>query len=193
VDLLIRAAARLRAEGAEFVVRIAGEGPDWARLQRLAHELGVGDRITFLGPLMESEVRTEYGRATAFALPCQVLPNGDRDGLPNVLLEAMAHGLPVVSTTLAGVREAVTDGETGLLVSPRDEVGLAETLERLFSDGALRARLGARARQRVAERFDRRANLPAVHTALARAGLIPALARHEQTAADAALKELTAA
>jgi glycosyltransferase involved in cell wall biosynthesis len=193
VDLLIRAAARLRAEGAEFAVRIAGEGPDWARLQRLAHELGAADRITFLGPLMESEVRTEYRRATAFALPCQVLPNGDRDGLPNVLLEAMAHGLPVVSTTLAGVREAVTDGESGLLVAPRDEVGLAEALRRLFTDSALRARLGANARQQVARRFDRHANLPAVHAALADAGVIPALTRHEQTAADAALRELTAA
>jgi glycosyltransferase involved in cell wall biosynthesis len=193
VDLLIRAAARLRVEGAEFFVRIAGEGPAWAQLQRLAHELGVADRVTFLGPLMESEVRTEYRRATVFALPCQRLPNGDRDGLPNVLLEAMAHGLPVVSTTLPAVREAVTDGESGLLVAPRDEVGLAEALERLFSDCALRARLGARARQRVAERFDRRANLPAMHAALASAGLIPVLARHEEMAANPALKELTAA
>jgi len=172
VDLLIRAAARLRAQGREFAVRVAGEGPDWARLQRLAHELGTADRVTFLGPLMESEVRTEYRRATVFALPCQVLPNGDRDGLPNVLLEAMAHGLPVVSTTLAGVREAVTDGDSGLLVAPRDEAGLAEALGRLFADSALRARLGARARRCVVERFDRRANLPDVHAALARAGLL---------------------
>src|SRR5262249_53513514 len=155
------------------------------RLQRLAHELGVADRVTFLGPLTESEVRMEYRRATAFALPCQQLPNGDRDGLPNVLLEAMAHGLPVVSTTLAGVREAVVDRESGLLVAPRDEVGLAEALGRLFSDTALRVRLGARARQRVAERFDRRATLPAVHAALTSAGLIPALARHEEMTAEA--------
>jgi glycosyltransferase involved in cell wall biosynthesis len=193
VDLVIRAAAELRARGVDFVVRIAGEGPEWARLQRLAHELGVADRVTFLGPLMESEVRTEYGGATVFALPCRLLPNGDRDGLPNVLLEAMAHRVPVVSTTLAGVREAVVDGESGLLIAPGDEVGLADTLERLFSDGALRTRLGATARRRVGERFDRRANLPAVHAALASAGLIPALARPEQTGADAALKELTAA
>ena len=193
VDLLIRAAALLRARGADFVVRIAGEGPEWARLQRLAHELGVADRITFLGPLTESEVRAEYGSATVFALPCQVLPNGDRDGLPNVLLEAMAHGLPVVSTTLAGVREAVVDGESGLLVAPRDEVGLAHALERLLADGALRARLGAQARRRVAERFDRHANLPAVHTALAGAGLIPALTPPEEAAVSPAVRELTAA
>lgn len=193
VDLLIRAAALLRARGVDSLVRIAGEGPEWARLQRLVHELGVADRITFLGPLTESEVRAEYGRATVFALPCQVLPNGDRDGLPNVLLEAMAHGLPVVSTTLAGVREAVVDGESGLLVAPRDDVGLADALERLLGDFALRARLGANARQRVAERLDRRANLPAVHTALASAGVIPTLVGPHETAGSAAVRELTAA
>jgi glycosyltransferase involved in cell wall biosynthesis len=193
VDLLIRAAALLRARGADFMVRIAGDGPEWARLQRLVHELEVADRVTFLGPLMESEVRAEYGRASVFALPCQLLPNGDRDGLPNVLLEAMSHGLAVVSTTLAGVREAVVDGESGLLVAPRDEVALADALERVLADGALRARLGAKARQYVAERFDRRANLPAVHTALASAGLIPTVASPEETAANAVVRELTAA
>jgi glycosyltransferase involved in cell wall biosynthesis len=189
LEMLVRAAALLRLRGADFIVRIAGEGPEWARLQRLAHQLGVADRITFLGPLMESEVSAEYRRAAVFALPCQVLANGDRDGLPNVLVEAMAHGLPVVSTTLAAVREAVVDGECGLLVAPRDEVGLADALERLLSDDALRARLGARARRRAAKRFDRRAHLPAVHAALASVGLIPARARPGEVAA----KELTAA
>jgi glycosyltransferase involved in cell wall biosynthesis len=193
VDLLIRAAARLSAQGTEFAVRIAGEGPEWARLQRLAHELGVADRITFLGPLMESEVQTEYRRATVFALPCQVLPNGDRDGLPNVLLEAMAHGMPVVSTTLAGVREAVVPEESGLLIAPRDEAALADALRRLFVDGDLRARLGATARRHVAERFDRRANLPAVHAALAEAGLVPRPTVSEEISVRAAVKELTAA
>ena len=189
-DLLIRAAARLRARAVEFSVRIAGEGPEWARLQRLAHELGVSDRVSFLGPLTESEVRAEYGQATVFALPCQILPNGDRDGLPNVLLEAMAHGLPIVSTTLAGVREAVVHGESGLLVSPEDEIGLADALERLFLDTALRGRLGSKARERVAERFERRANLPAVHSALTDAGLIPDLPAPREPVAR---KELTTA
>jgi glycosyltransferase involved in cell wall biosynthesis len=193
IELLIRAAARLHLRGADFVVRIAGEGPEWARLQRLAHEVGVDDRVTFLGPLTEYEVRAEYRRATVFALPCQLLANGDRDGVPNVLVEAMAHGLPVVSTTLAGVREAVVDGESGLLVPPRDEVGLAAALERLFSDGALRARIGASARRRVAERFDRGANLPAVHAALASAGLIPGLPSDEEAAARMAAKKLAVA
>jgi glycosyltransferase involved in cell wall biosynthesis len=177
LETLIRAAALLRLRGADFRVRIAGEGPEWARLQRLVHELGVADQVAFLGPLMEPEVRTEYRRAAVFTLPCRVLENGDRDGLPNVVLEAMAHGLPVASTTLAGVREAVVDGECGLLVSPGDESALADALQRLLSDGALRSRLGAQARSRVLRRFERAANLPAVHAALADVGLIPGCGR----------------
>jgi glycosyltransferase involved in cell wall biosynthesis len=193
LETLIRAAALLRLRGAAFTVRIAGEGPEWARLQRLAHQLGVADRVAFLGPLMEFEVRAEYRRAAVFALPCRVLENGDRDGLPNVVLEAMAHGLPVVSTTLAGVREAVVDGECGLLVPPGDELSLADALQRLLSDGALRSRLGAQARRRVASRFERGANLPAVYAALAGAGLIPRQVSHTEAVPKATTKRLAAA
>lgn len=193
LETLVRAAALLRSRGVEFSVRIAGEGPEWARLQRLVHQLGVADRVAFLGPLMELEVRAEYSRAAVFALPCRVLENGDRDGLPNVVVEAMAHGLPVASTTLAGVREAVVDGECGLLVPPGDELGLADVLQRLLSDAALRSRLGDQARRRVRSRFERSANLPAVHAALAGAGLIPGRATHTEATPSAAAKELAAA
>jgi glycosyltransferase involved in cell wall biosynthesis len=192
LETLIRAAALLRLRGADFRVRIAGEGPEWARLQRLVHELGVADRVVFLGPLIEPEVRSEYRGAAVFALPCRVLENGDRDGLPNAVVEAMAHGLPVASTTLAGVREAVVDGECGLLVPPGDEFGLADALQRLLSDGALRSRLGVQARRRVVSRFERGANLPAVHAALAGAGLVPHWAAHTE-ASQRATKELAAA
>jgi glycosyltransferase involved in cell wall biosynthesis len=193
LETLIRAAALLRLRGADFTVRIAGEGPEWGRLQRLVHELGVADRVAFLGPLMEPEVRTEYRRAAVFALPCQVLENGDRDGLPNVVVEAMAYGLPVASTTLEGVSEAVVDGECGLLVPPCDELGLADALQRLVSDDALRSRLGAQARRRVMSSFERRANLPAVHAALADGGLIPRLDTRAEPMAGATTRQRAAA
>ncbi|TML03351.1 MAG: glycosyltransferase family 4 protein, partial [Actinobacteria bacterium] len=167
--------------------------PEWARLQRLVHELGVAERVAFLGPLMEPEVRAEYRRAAVFALPCRVLENGDRDGLPNVIVEAMAHGLPVASTTLAGVREAVVDGECGLLVPPGDEFGLADALLRLLSDAALRSHLGAQARRRVASRFERGANLPAVHAALADGGLIPSSAARTEALSSATTRQRAAA
>ena len=190
---LIRAAALLQLRGVDFRVRIAGEGPEWARLQRLAHELAVADRVVFLGPLTEDEVWAEYRRASVFALPCEVLPNGDRDGLPNVIVEAMARGLPVVSTTLAGVREAVAHGESGLLVAPGDAAGLAVALERLLTDPELRAELGAGARRCVADRFERATNLPAVHAALVGAGLIPNETARARAAPDVRAKQLTAA
>ena len=169
---LLRAAALLRERGLAFTVRLGGDGPEWPKLQRLVHHLSIADRVVFLGPLTDSEVQDEYARADVFALPCQLLEGGDRDGVPNSLLEAMGHGLPIVSTRLAGVSEAVTDGDSGLLVPPEDPAGLADAIERLLGYPDLRAALGSAARRRVRERFDRGALLPEVHAALAEAGLV---------------------
>lgn len=172
-ETLLRAASLLRDRGREFRLRIAGEGVEWARLQRLVHDLALADRVTFLGPLSEAEVQQEYEGADIFALACQELENGDRDGIPNVVLEAMAHGLAIVSTACSGVAEAVSHGESALLAEQRDVAGFAEQLERLIVDPELRELLTAGARKRVAERFDRAANLPSVLAALQAAELIP--------------------
>jgi len=171
-ETLLLAAALLRDRGLEFTVRLAGEGPEWPRLQRLVHELRLGDRVVFLGPLSESEVQQEYERADVFALPCRKLANGDQDGLPNVILEAMAHGLPVLSTRLGGITEAIVDGESGLLADQDDASVLAEHLGRLLEDPELRQLLGQGGQKRVAERFERSANLPRVVDALVEAGII---------------------
>jgi len=145
------------------------------------HEVGLTDRAVFLGPLSESEVRVEYEGADAFALACRELENGDRDGIPNVVLEAMAHALPVVATTCAGVLEAV--GEEAALLAPQDDpVAVAAQLERVLLDSALREQLGAAAQARVRQRFDRAETLPAVLTALQAAGII-------RLASDAALDQ----
>ncbi len=169
---LLGAAALLRDRGLDFTLRLAGEGPEWPRLQRLAHELDLGDRVVFLGPLTETEIREEYERADVFALPCRKLENGDQDGLPNVILEAMAHGLPVASTRLGGIGEAIVDGESGLLVDQDDVTGFADCLRRLLADPKLRETIGAEGRRRITERFERSANLPRVVEALAQAGII---------------------
>ena len=180
-DVLLRAAALVHRRGVDFRLRIVGEGVEWARLQRLVHEVGLTDRVVFLGPLSEAEVQVEYERADAFALACRELENGDRDGIPNVLLEAMAHALPVVATTCAGVLEAV--GEESALLAPQgDPVAVAAQLERVLLDSALRERLGAAAQAQVRQRFDRTETLPAVLAALQAAGLI-------RLAADAALDQ----
>jgi glycosyltransferase involved in cell wall biosynthesis len=180
-DVLLRAAALVQRRGVDFRLRIVGEGVEWARLQRLVHEVRLTDRVVFLGPLSEAEVQVEYERADAFALACRELENGDRDGIPNVLLEAMAHALPVVATTCAGVLEAV--GEESALLAPQDDpVAVAAQLERVLLDSALRESLGAAAQAQVRRRFDRAETLPAVLAALQAAGII-------RPASDAALDQ----
>jgi len=173
-ETLLLAAAALRDRGLDFGIRIVGEGPEWPRLQRLVHELRLGARVVFLGPLSEVEVREEYETADIFALPCRKLPNGDQDGLPNVILEAMAHGIPVASTRLDGIAEAIADGESGLLADQDDPAAFAELLGRLIEDVEFRERIGEAGRTRVAEHFERSANLPGVVSALVEAGVIPA-------------------
>lgn len=170
---LLRAAALVRDRGIGFQLRIAGEGPEWAALQRLVHVLGLGGRVSFLGPLTESEVRDQYVQAQVFALACQELTNGDRDGIPNVILEAMACGLPVASTASPGVSEAVVHGECGLLVPQGDEEALAAALTRLLADHELRRRLGTSGRARAVEGFDRTVHLAKAAGVLRAAGLLP--------------------
>src|SRR5262249_24753662 len=145
---------------------------EWAVLQRLANALAIVDRVTFLGPLTPGEVDEELRRADIFALACEQTPDGDRDGIPNVILEAMALGLPVASTTLAGVGRAVVDGETGLLARPGDPEALVDRLERLLADSALRTRMGGNGYHRVKSRFDRERTLPKVAAELSAAGLL---------------------
>ena len=174
-ETLLQGASLLRDRGCAFRLRIVGEGVEWARLQRLVHELGLDDHVTFTGPLSEVEVVAEYERAQVFALACRELENGDRDGIPNVVLEAMAHGLPIVSTSSPGILEAVTHEQSALLAGPGDAAGFADQLERMLLEPGLRERIGACALQRVCERFDRSANLPTVIQALRSAGLVPGL------------------
>ena len=172
-DTLVRAVALLRDRGVPARLRIVGEGAEWSRLQRLVHELGVDEQVTFTGPLSEAEVRVEYERAGVFALACRELSNGDRDGIPNVLLEAMAHGLPIVSTRCPGILEAVEDERSALLADPEDVEGVADRLARILADDVLQTRLGTGAATRVQLRFDRTANLPTVVQTLRGCGLLP--------------------
>lgn len=169
---LIEAAALLRDRGVDATFAIGGDGPDWASLQKLVNERGLTEVVRFTGPLTDTEVERAFASASVFALPCQEMPDGNRDGIPNTVLEAMARGLPVVSTTLPSVREAVDDGVNGLLVPQRDPAALADALERLLADADLRQRLGRAAREQVAAKFDRARCGPRIPELLARAGLI---------------------
>jgi glycosyltransferase involved in cell wall biosynthesis len=137
---------------------IVGSGEMKEALRRHIQEAGLEDRATLLGPRPQEELIGLYRAATIFTLPCIVAESGDRDGIPNVLVEAMRLGLPVVSTDVSGIPELVIDGETGLLVPPRDAQALAAALRRLLDDPALRAHLVRGAACRVATEFDLAAN-----------------------------------
>ena len=150
-DILIRACGDLRRRGIAFDLVLLGGGELHDELLALAHEQGIGDRVTLLGSRPQSDVVEQLAAAEIFALSPVVLPDGDRDGVPNVLLEAMAVGVPVVATTVSGIPEVVTDGETGRLVLPQRPDLLADALAQLLTDPAARTRLGEAGRRLVNE------------------------------------------
>jgi glycosyltransferase involved in cell wall biosynthesis len=125
-------------------------------LQAQIQQLGLGDQVRLVGAVTQDQLREIYRGAQVFALPCQVMADGDRDGFPNVLAEAMAMGVPVVSTNISGIPEMITDGVHGLLVPPRNPQALADALRQVMSNSALHAALAHAARQRICERFDSR-------------------------------------
>ena len=125
-DVLIRAVAGIDpAENPGLTVQIVGDGPEEAALKELAAQVGVADRVSFLGARSNAEVREFMGQAALFVLPCQKAADGDRDGIPVVLMEAMARNVCVVSGDLPTIRELVADNKTGLMVPPGavDELG----------------------------------------------------------------------
>ena len=128
-------------------------------LQALAAELSLTDRITFAGAADQQQVRQAMRHADAFVLPCRVSNDGDRDGIPVVLMEAMASAVPVVSGDLPTIRELITNNQTGLLVEPDQPPTLADAIAQLFSDAASRRSIAQAGRQRVAQEFAADINL----------------------------------
>ncbi len=133
--------------------QIIGEGPLEDELRRAAAALRGAGRVEIAGPLSEGEIIRRMARATAFVLPCVVDAKGDSDNLPTVIMEAMAAGLPVISTPVAGVPEMVVDGETGYLVPEHDAAALAQALTRLLADRSAARRMGDAGRKRCTELF----------------------------------------
>ncbi|ABC93476.1 glycosyltransferase protein (plasmid) [Rhizobium etli CFN 42] len=152
-DVLLRALALLPAD-LHWRMEHIGGGDELAMLKALAAELGLSGRIVWKGAMAQEDVLDHYRRADLFALACRIAANGDRDGLPNVLVEASSQRLVCISTTVSGVPELLTDGENGLVVPPEDPALLARALEAAIRDPALRQRLGDAAERRVREDFD---------------------------------------
>lgn len=157
-DVLLRALALLPADLAWRFEHIGG-GDRLTELKALAKSLGLSDRIAWKGALAQEDVLAHYRSADIFALGCRVAADGDRDGLPNVLVEASSQGLVCVSTNVSGVPELLKDGENGLVVAPDDPAALAAALERAIRSPELRQRLGEAAETTVRTRFDHNASV----------------------------------
>jgi len=151
---LVEACRLLADRGVEFRCVIVGGGDGLSAVQHQVDEAGLNSYLTLTGALFEPEVRDHLRRADLFVLPCIVADDGDRDGIPNALIEAMAMELPVVSTTVSGIPELITDGQEGFLAPPRDSVALADALARLLADSGLRHSLGQNGRRKVIAEFD---------------------------------------
>ena len=150
--VLIRAAAILAARGEPVKLVFAGDGREENALRALAAQTQVS--VEFLGAASPAQVRAELTRAAVFCLPCVVAKNGDLDGIPVALMEAMAAHVPVVSTHLSGIPELIDDGVSGFLALPGDAASLADVLSRVLGEGDALSRACLRARESVAERHD---------------------------------------
>ena len=154
---LVDACALLKAAGVAFRLAIIGEkGDQRESIQNKISEFALDDVISLRGPVTHHELRRIYYQSAIFALPCLVAADGDRDGIPNVLAEAMATGLAVVTTAVSGIPELVRDQIDGLMVPERNPQQLAAALRQLLENETLRQRLGSAARDRVCQMFDSR-------------------------------------
>jgi len=152
-DVLLRALAAL-PEGLHWRLTHIGGGPLRPALERQARELGLAGRIDWRGAQAQAEVLRHYREADLFVLASRIAGDGDRDGLPNVLMEAQSQGLACLSTRIAAIPELIDDGVSGLLVPAEDSAALAGALARLIADPAERRRLGAAGQQRIRAEFD---------------------------------------
>jgi colanic acid/amylovoran biosynthesis glycosyltransferase len=155
---LIDACALLASRGKLFKCRIIGTGLLKHEIRTQVHRLKLESQVELVGPRPQSEVINEIQSAAVLAAPCIIGRDGDRDGLPNVIQEALALGTPVVSTDVTGIPEVIRNGQTGLIVPQRDPVALAAAIEQLLADPGLRVRLASNGRRLIEAEFDIRRN-----------------------------------
>jgi glycosyltransferase involved in cell wall biosynthesis len=150
---LIKACQILKEKGLKFRCTLVGYGAMKAELEALIELLDLQDVISLPGKMAQDELVQIYRKSSLFVLPCLVTDDGDRDGIPNVLLEAMAMQLPVVSTDISGISEIVRSGENGFLVPQKDAEALATRLETLLTQPELRQQFGRAGRKQVIQQF----------------------------------------
>jgi colanic acid/amylovoran biosynthesis glycosyltransferase len=154
IPYLVKACHILSERGINFQCILAGDGPQRPIIEQLIEQYKLHDKVKLVGALFQEQLKDYLNQADIFALPCIVASNGDIDGIPNVLMEAMALEIPVVSTYVSGIPELIENDHYGLLVDEKDEVALAKALQRLLEDEALRSRLGKNGRRKVIDEFN---------------------------------------
>ncbi|WP_460032525.1 glycosyltransferase [Megalodesulfovibrio paquesii] len=157
---VLQALSRMKSQGLAFHYTLVGDGPQKAELVREIARLGLEDVVEMPGTLAHDAVVQLYQQAHCFVLGCKIARDGDRDGIPNVIAEAMAMGVPVAATRVSGIPELALHDETALLCDSNNPAALAESMTRLLTDAELRGRLIPAARQRVRRVFD---NLVCIH------------------------------
>ncbi|MBW1990413.1 MAG: glycosyltransferase family 4 protein [Deltaproteobacteria bacterium] len=153
------ALARLKAAGVKFTHVLVGEGEMRPRIEALIRDLALGGNCRLLGALPHDKVLLEYEMADLFVLGCKITANGDRDGIPNVLVEALAMGVPACATNVSGLPELIRHEQTGLACPPEDPAALAGNMLRLLHDTGLRERVVQKGRALVEREFDNRKNI----------------------------------
>ncbi len=153
LDVLVEAFAKLPKSLNWKWVHI-GAGDLVKDLKQQAQKLGLQDHLEWRGALPQTDVLAQYRKSDLFVLPCRIARNGDRDGLPNVIVEAQSQSIPVISTTVSGVPELVDDGENGLLVEQNNSRQLSQAIETLLRDPALRQKMGQAGEKRVRADFN---------------------------------------
>lgn len=154
LEYALKGVATLVHRGFDIEYHIIGDGKRRKRLESMVANLGLEETVEFLGSVDEDRLAREYDEAACFLLPCVIAESGDRDGIPVVLMEAMAMETPPVSTTVSGIPELVKDGETGLLAAPTDIGELSIAIERLLTNPDLRTAYGTSGRETVAAEFN---------------------------------------
>jgi len=156
--ILVEACRILAERGVAFRCVIVGDGPQRVLVEQMVEQYGLRGVIELKGTVFQEHLKEYLNRANVFVLPCVTLDNGDMDGIPVALMEAMAMEIPTVSTYVSGIPELIEDGHSGLLVNEKDETALANALQQLLEDEELCTRLGKGGREKVIQEFNSHKN-----------------------------------
>jgi len=151
---LLKAVQRLIQKDIQVTCTIIGEGPLRRHLVSQIKDMGLGDRVRLLDFLPQEQIKNFFAQSDIFILPCIIAGNGDRDGMPNVIMEAMLSGVPVISTPVSAIPEIIQDGITGILVREKDEKAIADAVIRLKKYPMLYAKITSNGRMEVIKKFD---------------------------------------